>query len=41
MILLDNGAAAEDVVVCGDGFDRVFADIADVIASDCERVKIV
>ena len=40
-ILVDNGSAAEDVVVCGEGFDRVFADRADLIAPDCERVKIV
>ena len=40
-ILVDNGTAAEDVVVCGDGFDRVFADRADLIAADCERVEIV
>ena len=40
-ILVDNGTAAEDVVVCGDGFDRVFADRADLIAADCERVQIV
>ena len=40
-ILVDNGTAAEDVVVCGDGFDRVFADSADLIAADCERVEVV
>ena len=38
-ILVDNGTAAEDVVVCGDGFDRVFADRVDLIAADCERVQ--
>ena len=38
-ILVDNGTAAEDVVVCGDGFDRVVADRADLIAADCERVQ--
>jgi hypothetical protein len=29
-----------DVVVCGDGFDRVLADRKDVVAPDCERVFI-
>lgn len=35
-----NRPAAKDVVVCGDGFDRVIADTKDVVASDCERVFI-
>ena len=30
--------AGKDVVSCGGGFDRVFADRKDVVASDCERV---
>ena len=33
--------AVKDVVVCGDGFDRVLADRKDTVARDCERVKIV
>jgi len=33
--------AFRDVVVCGDGFDRVLADRKDTVARDCERVKIV
>ena len=33
--------AFKDVVVCGDGFDRVLADRKDAVARDCERVKIV
>ena len=33
-----NRPAAKDVVVCGDGFDRVLADSKDVVAPDCERV---
>jgi Ca2+-binding RTX toxin-like protein len=33
-----NKPAAKDVVLCGDGFDRVFADSKDVLASDCEKV---
>lgn len=30
--------AVKDVVVCGDGFDRVLADGKDVVTPDCERV---
>jgi Ca2+-binding RTX toxin-like protein len=33
-----NRPAVQDVVVCGDGFDRVFADRKDQVAPDCERV---
>jgi Ca2+-binding RTX toxin-like protein len=33
-----NQPAGKDLVVCGDGFDRVFADSKDVVAPDCERV---
>ena len=33
-----NSPAAKDLVVCGDGFDRVLADSKDVLAPDCERV---
>src|ERR671912_244793 len=33
-----NDPAFKDLVTCGDGLDRVFADRKDVIASDCERV---
>jgi hypothetical protein len=28
----------KDMVTCGEGFDRVFADRKDVVASDCEKV---
>ena len=38
---VDNRPAVKDVVVCGDGFDRVLADRKDTVARDCERVKIV
>ncbi len=31
--------AAKDRVACGPGVDRVYADDADVVAEDCERVK--
>jgi Ca2+-binding RTX toxin-like protein len=33
-----NDPAFKDIVVCGGGFDRVFADKKDLVASDCERV---
>ena len=33
-----NKPAYKDLVVCGDGFDRVLADSEDVVAEDCERV---
>jgi hypothetical protein len=36
--VIDVLAAGKDVVSCGDGFDRVIADRADVVAPDCERV---
>ena len=32
--------AFRDLVVCGDGFDYVLADPKDVVASDCESVRI-
>jgi Ca2+-binding RTX toxin-like protein len=31
-------ATAEDIVTCGNGFDRVHADTKDVVAPDCEEV---
>jgi serralysin len=33
-----NKPAAKDVVLCGDGFDRVLADREDLVAPDCEKV---
>jgi Ca2+-binding RTX toxin-like protein len=33
-----NRPAGEDVVTCGSGFDRVFADRDDTLAPGCERV---
>ena len=35
---VDNDPAGKDVVTCGGGFDRVFADRKDIVAADCERV---
>ena len=31
-------ATAKDIVTCGSGFDRVWADTKDVVAPDCEKV---
>ncbi len=39
VFVANNRPAARDVVVCGDGFDRVLADRKDLIAPDCERVS--
>jgi len=33
-----NDPAFKDIVTCGGGFDRVFADKKDLVASDCEKV---
>jgi large repetitive protein len=33
-----NDPAFKDIVTCGGGFDRVFADRKDLVAPDCERV---
>jgi Ca2+-binding RTX toxin-like protein len=33
-----NEAAPKDIVTCGPGYDRVFANRIDVVADDCERV---
>jgi Ca2+-binding RTX toxin-like protein len=38
--LVSNAPAAKDVVTCGGGFDRAIADRKDVVAPDCERVRI-
>jgi hypothetical protein len=35
---VDNDPAGKDVVTCGGGSDRVFADSKDVLAPDCEKV---
>jgi Ca2+-binding RTX toxin-like protein len=32
--------AGKDVLACGSGFDRVVVDTKDVVAADCERVKV-
>jgi Ca2+-binding RTX toxin-like protein len=40
VLLVDNAPAAKDIVTCGGGFDRVMVDRKDVVAPDCERVRI-
>jgi hypothetical protein len=40
VFLVDNVPAAKDLVTCGDGFDRVLADTKDLVARNCERVRI-
>jgi Ca2+-binding RTX toxin-like protein len=35
---VENVPAFKDIVRCGDGFDRVFADRKDEVGRDCERV---
>jgi Ca2+-binding RTX toxin-like protein len=40
VIVAANSPAFEDIVTCGDSFDRVLADRKDVVAPDCERVDI-
>jgi Ca2+-binding RTX toxin-like protein len=38
LVAARNKPAHKDLVVCGDGFDRVMADGKDVVAANCERV---
>jgi len=39
VFLVDNKPTNKDIVVCGNGFDRVLVDSKDVVASDCEQVS--
>ena len=41
VLLVDNVPAAKDIATCGGGFDRILADREDLVAPDCERVRIV
>jgi Ca2+-binding RTX toxin-like protein len=41
VFLVDNVPAAKDIATCGGGFDRILADRKDLVAPDCERVRIV
>jgi Ca2+-binding RTX toxin-like protein len=38
VVVVINDPAGKDIVVCGRGFDRVWADRDDLIAPDCEKV---
>jgi Ca2+-binding RTX toxin-like protein len=40
VVFVDNAPAAKDIATCGGGFDRVMVDRKDVVAPDCERVRI-
>jgi hypothetical protein len=41
IIIADHVPATKDLASCGGGFDRLMADRKDVVADDCERVRIV
>ena len=41
IIVADHVPAVKDVVSCGGGFDREVADSKNVVADDCERVRVV
>jgi hypothetical protein len=41
IILADHVPATKDVVSCGGGFDRALADRKDVVADDCEKLRVV
>jgi hypothetical protein len=41
IIVADHVPAYKDVVSCGGGYDRVIADSKDLVAEDCERVRVV
>src|SRR5215203_2913047 len=41
ILLSDHVPAVRDIVSCGGGLDRLIADRKDVVADDCERVRIV
>ena len=40
MLLVENVPATKDIATCGGGFDRILADRKDLVAPDCERVRI-
>jgi Ca2+-binding RTX toxin-like protein len=41
ILTVDHVPAVKDIVSCGGGFDRVLADRKDVVADDCEKVRVV
>jgi Ca2+-binding RTX toxin-like protein len=40
VLLVENVPATKDIATCGGGFDRILADRKDLVAPDCERVRI-
>jgi Ca2+-binding RTX toxin-like protein len=41
IFVVDNVPVRRDIVSCGSGFDRVLADRQDLVAPDCEKVRVV
>jgi hypothetical protein len=41
ILIGDYVPAVKDIVSCGGGFDRAMADSKDVVADDCEKVRVV
>ena len=41
IIITDHVSATKNIVSCGSGLDRVIADRKDVVADDCEKVRVV
>jgi hypothetical protein len=41
IFLTDHVPAVRDIVSCGTGFDRAIVDRKDVVAPDCERVRLI
>jgi hemolysin type calcium-binding protein len=41
IIVADNVPAVKDIVSCGTGLDRAMVDRKDLVAPDCERVRVV
>ena len=41
VLAIDNVPAVKDTATCGGGFDRMISDRKDLVAPDCERVRIV
>jgi len=41
ILIGDHVPTVKDIVSCGGGFDRAFADSKDMVAEDCEKVLVV
>ena len=41
IFVVDNAPARRDIVSCGGGLDRAVVDRKDVVADDCEKVRVV